>query len=179
MTDLFTSFLIATATTAAANQLSHKPTVARGSQPPPLRDACARKCLLDWRRWRIWIREKKPPCWAARKTVLRDELLHFKAMTNRKRWTKATKKQNILCCHWILDRRKSVWITYLWHKNFAPVNPNMPHLHRFSVASSLLFSPCTSKSPQPTHSCHAATDLCICERYSVNPCWLKDSFVQC
>lgn len=48
-----------------------------------------------------------------------------------------------------------------------------------SFLSSLSHPPSCSPPLSLSSPRHAATDLCFRERYSVNPCWLKDSFVRC
>lgn len=88
---------------------------------------------------------------------------------------------HILCCQCIVDRRKSVWTASLWHKNLAHVELSSPTPSRFLSLLPPVHTPSLPPipSPNPPIPHHATTALCFCECYSVNPCWLKDSFVQC
>lgn len=128
MTDLFTPFLIATATTAAANQLSHKPTAAADPQlsAPLGTHLRVNICWTDDGEEKERERQKKYiyikiPVLAKQRRRPSSEM---KTVTlqgdDRRREVEKTKqketKQNkidILCCQCIVDRRKSVRVVSL------------------------------------------------------------------
>lgn len=104
MTDLFTSSHIATATTAATNQLSHKPTVAVDPFGMLLRVNVGWTDAEEKGRKKKKQKAKLVPT-ERQRLASETNPLHFSAITNRKR---CKTPGRILCCQCIVDRRKSV-----------------------------------------------------------------------
>lgn len=169
MTDLFTSSLIATATTAATNQLSHEPTEA--ADPPG---------MLLWVNvgWTDAeeISKEPPPCRTAETGLGNATVTHHHGDKQEEETTQAA--FFAVSALWIegnlsglpLCDTKTLPTSIPLQLSVSPPS---------SISSSLLFILPLVPSCSPRPPRHAATDLCFRERYSVNPCWLKDSFVRC
>lgn len=151
MTDSFTSSHIATATTAATNQLSHKPTVA--ADPFGMLLCVVNVGWTDAEEKQKKKQQKKSKLVPAEWQRLASETnpLHFSAITNRKRWKTPGR---ILCCQCIVDRRKSVRTATLWHKTLPTLIPLCLYLSvsPSSSASSSRSSPSLPSDPSSTTS---------------------------